>query len=193
MTNIVLKEIGLCSIEQKKTIRLLRNQEYVKKFMYNDHKISTNEHISWLEKLKTDVSRQVFLVLEGDINVLGLVSLDQIDSTKKEATWAFYLEQKVKGGLGPALEYFLIDYAFNHMNLDKLKCQVLDNNLNVLKLHSKFLFIVDKFLEMQFHRNDEWLGIYFLSLNKKIWKKKRKNIYIKYRKIFEKFDINLSI
>ena len=161
--------------------------------MFTDHQISIEEHTLWLKELERDPSRQVFLVLGKNSDVLGLVSLVDINSNFKEATWAFYLDKKIKGGLGPTLEYSLINYAFNKMNLERLKCRVLDNNPSVLKLHKKFSFLVEKFNEMQFHRNYRWLGVYFLSLDRKIWGERRASIYSKYRKIFDNFDVNFSV
>lgn len=161
--------------------------------MFTDHEISIEEHNLWLEELEENPNRQVFLVLEKDSNVLGLVSLVDININYKEATWAFYLDRKIKGGLGPTLEYNLINYAFNQMTLEKLKCKVLDNNPGVLKLHRKFSFIVEKFTEMQFHKNDRWLGVYYLSLNRNVWVREREKIYSKYRKIFENFDVKFSV
>ena len=193
VTKIILKKIELCSDEQKNAIRLLRNEEHVRKFMYTDHEISIKEHILWLKDLKKDPNRQVFLVLKNDRIVIGAVSLVDIDRNEKEAGWAFYLEQNAKGGLGPILEYTLIDYAFNQMNLETLKCEVLENNPNVLRLHRKFFFCVERFEKMRVYKNNKWLGAFFLSLSKKVWTEQSDLIYIKHKRIFEKFDINFTM
>ncbi len=127
MPNIILREITKCTEEQKKAVREVRNQESVRKSMYTEHEIPLNEHLGWVERLQTDTRQIVFVVLVEGI-VSGVVSVNAIDRLHLKSDWAFYLDENVRGGLGAALEFNLINFVFTELGLEKLNCEVIETN-----------------------------------------------------------------
>ena len=105
MTKIILREITTCTKEQKKAVLKVRNQESVRTLMYTDHKISLNEHLAWLDRVKYDERRIVFVILINE-KVGGVVTVDAIDRLHLKSEWAFYLDSKLRGGLGAVIIWY---------------------------------------------------------------------------------------
>ena len=121
-------------------IRELRNEASVRKHMYNDHLISQAEHEGWLASLRNNPHTRIWAILfKGKIQ--GAVSLTAIDLKHKTADWAFYLSPATQGkGVGGIVEFKLLELAFGEMGLEKLNCEVLVTNPQVIKMHEKFGF-----------------------------------------------------
>lgn len=193
MHKILLKKILHLTSAQKEEIRKLRNSTYVSSQMYNDHIISKKEHAKWLNSLKTDKNKSVFGVLykkDNQIKVLGLVSLNNINLIKKETEWAFYLNKKNIFGLGPTLEFNLIEFVFKNQ-FNNLLCEVLISNEGVINLHKKFFF-KRKNVFKKIEKNNRSIKVITLQLDSKTWLSKKKIITKKFDRIFRNFNIKID-
>lgn len=191
MTKIILRELTKCTEDQKKAVREVRNQESVRKSMYTEHEIPLNQHLAWVERLKSDNRQIVFVVLVDD-KVSGVVSVSAIDRLHLKSDWAFYLDENVRGGLGAALEFSLMNFVFNELGLEKLNCEVIETNESVVKLHKKFSFIEEGFRRENIIKNQKRIGVYFLGLTKSDWLRDREKIKSRYEKVIEKFDLEIE-
>ena len=191
MLSINLRKINLCTTAQQKAILNIRNEPSIRNSMYTDHHISLDEHLNWVEKLKNDKTQIVFIILVNDI-ASGVLSISALDLLHKKSDWAFYLTDKVRGGLGAALEFSLLNFAFDELLLEKLNCEVLETNDVVVKLHKKFGFIEEGFKNSNIEKNGTRIGVYFLGITKDKWVAKR--LYFQERKKFmmEKFNIRIE-
>jgi UDP-4-amino-4,6-dideoxy-N-acetyl-beta-L-altrosamine N-acetyltransferase len=77
--------------EAQMKVRDIRNEEGVRRWMYTDHAIGVNEHLSWINRLKTDDRQIVFVILAQE--PVGVVSVNAIDRHHRKADWAYYLTQ----------------------------------------------------------------------------------------------------
>ncbi len=188
MINITLRQINDCSDEEKKSIRNVRNQPNIRKVMHSEHEISLEEHFEWIDKLKNDENQIVFVVLVDDI-VSGVVSVNAIDKVHRNAEWGFYLDEKVRGGLGAALEFWLLEFVFETLNLEKLNGEVLETNEFVVKLHKKFAFVEEGFRRENIEKNGKRIGVFLVGLTKTDWLKNKSSINIKYKNVSSKFNI----
>lgn len=191
MTNIILREITKCTEEQKKEVREVRNQESVRKSMYTEHEIPLNEHLGWVERLRTDTRQIVFVVLVEGI-VSGVVSVNAIDRLHLKSDWAFYLDENVRGGLGAALEFSLINFVFTELGLEKLNCEVIETNEAVVRMHKKFGFIEEGFRRENIIKNNARTGVFFLGLTKTDWLREREAVNSRYEKVIEKFNLEIE-
>jgi UDP-4-amino-4,6-dideoxy-N-acetyl-beta-L-altrosamine N-acetyltransferase len=191
MTNIILREITKCTEEQKKEVREVRNQESVRKSMYTEHEIPLNEHLGLVERLRTDTRQIVFVVLVEGI-VSGLVSVNAIDRLHLKSDWAFYLDENVRGGLGAALEFSLINFVFTELGLEKLNCEVIETNEAVVRMHKKFGFIEEGFRRENIIKNNARIGVFFLGLTKSDWLREREAVNSRYEKVIEKFNLEIE-
>ncbi|MFW9081257.1 UDP-4-amino-4,6-dideoxy-N-acetyl-beta-L-altrosamine N-acetyltransferase [Pseudomonas sp. P2757] len=154
-------------------VRTLRNQEDVRKYMYTSHEISEQEHANWLSSLKGNSRQQVFVVLKDDLAV-GVVALNAINAQQKSADWAFYLDVDLQGkGLGSVVEFWMLDYAFNAAELEKLNCEVLASNSAVVKMHQKFGFEIEGVRRQNVVKDGVRIDVVLLGITKSEWLEKR--------------------
>lgn len=186
---IVLRNLNNCSLEEQIHLREIRNQKKIRSFMYTEHKIGLNEHLKWISDLKSDEFQSVFIVFDSNENPIGVLSLYDIDRLHKKANWAYYLDEKKGGGLGAVLEYNFLNFVFTELNLEKLNCEVLETNPNVVKLHQKFLFQKEGFRRSNIIKNNSRIGVHFLGLTKDEWLEGFSSVFNKYQSIFEKYDV----
>lgn len=150
-------------------IRILRNQEDVRKYMYTAHEISVQEHENWLKSLHGNSRQSVFIAIHED-RAAGVVSLNAINVVQKTADWAFYLDAGLQGkGLGSLVEFWMLDYAFGEAGLEKLNCEVLETNPAVVKMHQKFGFTVEGVRRKNILRGGERLDVVLLGITKDEW------------------------
>lgn len=191
MSKVILREIKECTSEQKYSVRDLRNKLNIRKAMYTDHEVAVEEHIEWMKKIETDDKQIVFVVLVEEV-VSGVVSVNEIDRLHKKSDWAFYLDEKVRGGLGAALEFTFINFVFEELQLEKLNCEVIETNIAVVKLHKKFGFVVEGFRRDNILKGGRRIGVFFMGLTKADWNNCRAGLQQKYAKTLEKFDIKME-
>jgi len=159
--------------------------------MYTDHMIGLDEHLAWVDRLEKDTKQIVFVVFLNN-KVTGVVSINALDRLHKKSDWAFYLDDNARGGLGAALEYALLSYAFDTLGLEKLNCEVIETNPAVVKMHLKFGFVKEGFRRSNIIKNDARIGVHFLGLTKEDWAVKRKELRLTYKSIFDKFPVTIE-
>lgn len=191
----IIKLIPLTELntESQLKVREIRNENGVKKWMYTDHSIELNEHLSWINSLKSDKKQIVFVVLdeENNNNPVGVVSINSMDQKHKKTDWAYYLTENARGGLGSAIEYTFINFVFNVLEMQKLNCEVIEGNSSVVKLHKKFLFKDEGFRKSNIIKSGERIGVHFLGLTREDWISGSNEVYDKYQKVLNKFNISI--
>jgi len=160
--------------------------------MYTDHEIGPEEHRAWIAKTLESETDIVFLVLDDGDNPVGLVSLNGISLRHMTASWAFYLDQATRGGLGAGLEFALLDYAFDTLHLEKLNCEVIDTNEPVLRLHKKFGFCQEGYKRENIEKGGQRLGVVLLGLTRTDWLKARTGVMKTYQPILGKVSISIE-
>lgn len=190
--HLTLKKLTALTLEQQLRVREVRNQTGVRSAMYTEHVIGLDEHLNWITRLKSDKRQIVFAVLNEQKKPIGVVSVNALDALHKKADWAFYLDENERGGLGAALEYYLIEYVFNILRLEKLNCEVIETNEMVVKLHKKFCFVEEGFRRENVEKNGKRIGVYFLGLTKTDWLANKREIFEKYKTAISKFSINIE-
>ncbi len=157
-------------------VRILRNQDDVRKYMYTSHEISEQEHKSWIASLSGNVKQRVFVVIFND-EPAGVVSLSAINITQKTADWAFYLDSGLQGkGLGSLVEFWMLDYAFKEAGLEKLNCEVLEVNQPVIKMHQRFGFEVEGVRRKNIIKDGRRIDVVLLGITKDEWLERRSSI-----------------
>ncbi|MGU7811283.1 UDP-4-amino-4,6-dideoxy-N-acetyl-beta-L-altrosamine N-acetyltransferase [Burkholderia sp. AW49-1] len=189
---VKLRPLVDCSPAQQAQVREIRNQDGVRAAMYTDHLITIAEHERWLVKLAHDATQIVFAVLNDDDHPIGVISLNALDRKHQKSDWAFYLSETERGGLGAALEFQLIEFAFNALQLRKLNCEVIETNDVVVRLHKKFHFAEEGLRRSNVEKNGQRIGVYLLGLTREDWFEHRAQTLAKYASVFSKFAITLE-
>lgn len=191
MISVKLREISKCNDLQIKKLIDVRNQLSVRKSMFTEHKISLKEHLAWVDRQTKDKKQIVFGVLIDD-KIVGAVSINALDYLHLKSDWAFYLDENIRNGLGSALEFNLIKFVFNELELEKLNCEVIESNKAVIKLHKKFGFVEEGLRRKNIIKNKNRIGVVFLGLTKSDWSNLAPKVFHKYKKVLEKFDIKIE-
>lgn len=152
-----------------------RNSPAVRENMYTRHEIGLAEHLQWWDKTKNQQDQQYFMY-EYDGAPRGIVGFNGIDLKSSNSLWAFYADPEAPKGTGSRMEYLALEYAFNHINLHKLCCEVLAFNAPVIRLHEKFGFKVEGIFREQHSLNDGYVDIYRLGMLRAEWFVKREEM-----------------
>jgi len=166
-----------------KKIRTWRNNPAVARYMYTEHYISFEEHSRWFNRILTDPSMRYWIIVSDGIDV-GVIGLYNIDLGNKRASWAFYLaEESARGkGIGSYLEYFILNYSFDDLKLNKLCCEVLDINKSVADMHKSFGFKEEGYFVQHIWKNDGFHDIYVLAILAEEWSAIKDSIYSRLKK-----------
>lgn len=192
-TKFLLRDIVICTTEQQLQVLEIRNQKSIRQSMYMDHLIKTNEHLNWISCLADDKRQKVFVVLENGIKPVGVVSINAIDELHKKTDWAFYLDENERGGLGAALEFTMLNYVFEELNLKKLNCEVLETNPTVVRMHKKFGFCEEGFRRSNIEKDRSRVGVHFLGLTQEEWKNNKETVHSAIAKIIDRFSISFDL
>ncbi|POY39119.1 UDP-4-amino-4,6-dideoxy-N-acetyl-beta-L-altrosamine N-acetyltransferase [Solitalea longa] len=164
-------DIKLVDLTEKdiELVRTWRNSPEVAAYMYTDSQITKEDQERWFERTKDDSSSKYWIIEYNDQKV-GLASLTGISSTFSSCYWAFYLgDPSAKGGLGAKIEYNVINYVFDVLKLNKLRCEVFVFNEKVTQLHEKFGFRREAYYRQHVKKNGKFEDVVGLALLKADW------------------------
>ena len=134
--------------DESKLVLFHRNLN--KKWMIHKDEVSLDEHLKWIESLKTNSSRLDYLVYKDD---KPFIVVNYQDINEDEAYWGYILIDQAYKSEVLKIEKIIIDFAFEKLNLKRLLC-INDINNHVIKIHKFFGF---KELERKFINNQEYL------------------------------------
>jgi UDP-4-amino-4,6-dideoxy-N-acetyl-beta-L-altrosamine N-acetyltransferase len=156
--------------EDIELVRTWRNSPEVAQYMYTDTQISAEQQQHWFERVSLD-TRAKYWLIECDSRKIGLASLTDINSTFSSCYWAFYLgDTSVRGGgIGAKVEFTVLEYVFNDLKMNKLRCEVFTNNVKVISMHEKFGFRREAYYRQHVKKNGEWLDVVGLAILRDEW------------------------
>ena len=165
---IRFREIELNDIEM---IREWRNSEEVKRFMYNQKNITSEQQLKWYHSIKNDIS-SIYQIIEYKEIAIGLSYITDISTNSSSCYWGFYIGAiSFSGiGLGSVVEYEIIQYIFNELKLNKLRCDVMLENVRVINLHEKFGFRREAYYREHVILDGQKKDVIGLALLKNEWK-----------------------
>jgi UDP-4-amino-4,6-dideoxy-N-acetyl-beta-L-altrosamine N-acetyltransferase len=175
-----MKDIELILVQEDhiETIRDWRNSEQVKAYMYTDKYITLEDQRKWFESIKGS-PKSKYWIISWDKKELGLVSLTNIDTALNSCYWAFYLgDTSVRGaGIGGKVEYKILEYVFENLKLNKLRCEVFAFNEKVIKMHEKFGFRREAYYREHCLKNGKYEDVVGLAILKSEWNQIKDQLY----------------
>jgi UDP-4-amino-4,6-dideoxy-N-acetyl-beta-L-altrosamine N-acetyltransferase len=156
--------------DDKEMIRAWRNMPEVGKYMYSDHVITPEEHDRWFQRIESDPSCRYWIIV-CDSEDVGLVNLYAIDQRNRRCYWAFYIiSPNVRGkGVGSLAEYFIFNYVFEELKLNKLCCEVLAFNQPVVDMHKSFGFVQEGLFRKHVFKQEQPHDVVCLGLLREEW------------------------
>ena len=117
-----------------------RNHIEVRSMMNDPHIISKDEHLEFIEKLKTDLCNFYWIVRKKE-KIIGSVYLSKVDYLKKDAFWGIFLNPKYIGtGLGVEIEFESMKLFFQEFKFSSIKGEVLEKNKDSHSIQIRFNF-----------------------------------------------------
>lgn len=157
-----------------------RNDEGIRRFMYQDKIITPEEHRTWFSSLPGNPTKK-YWVMRVDGKAAGVVNIVNIDQRNKNCEWAFYIGEgwAQKLGLGRIAEFHILDHVFFNLHLEKLNCAVLDFNKAVVNMHKSFGFQEEGLLRQQIERPEGRCGVHLLGITRPEWVAARGRVHEK--------------
>lgn len=143
-----LKNYVNLSLAEKELVLLHRNLN--KKWMLHQDEISLENHLKWIENLKTDETKLNYLVFRDNI---PFMAINYHDISSKEAFWGYFLINQSYKSEVLKVEKMIIDFAFKELKLGRLFC-INDSKNHVIKIHEFFKF---KEFERKVLNNQEYV------------------------------------
>lgn len=156
--------------EDLELVRNWRNSKDVAQYMYTEQYITSEQQQTWFNNIsKRNDSK--YWIIKYNNKKLGLASITDINQALQSCYWAFYLgDTSVRGaGIGGKIEYNILQYVFDELNLNKLRCEVFVNNDMVIKMHEKFGFRREAFYREHCIKEDVKLDVVGLAILKSEW------------------------
>lgn len=115
----------------------MRNHPEIKKWMYNQEDIIEDQHFSYIEFLKNDVTKQYFLVKQPGL-VIGSINFTNIDCLNSSADFGLYANPlEFISGAGRILEETAMSYAKEQLKLSVLNLEVFESNQRAFNFYIK--------------------------------------------------------
>lgn len=136
----VIELIDFTMLSDEKALEILtwRNHPEVRKWMLNSDIISQDTHLEFVDSLRHDEVNKYFL-LNKDRQEIGVIYFNDIHN--EECTLGLYVNPfKLKKGTGNILISTAIQYAFDSLNIKRIKLEVFSNNERAIALYKRHLF-----------------------------------------------------
>ncbi len=172
-----IKIIDILKLDQKykNRLRIWRNQDFVRKNMFCQEIITKEQHSQFIDSLIERADKKFLIAFRNNIpfGVLYYTFFEKDNSIE----FGYYLIQQndINSGLGIALEYMLLEHAFENIGAEKVFARTFDFNNKVVNIHKKFGFHTENI----FKKNtdlDKLEDVHFQSIFKYDWNKKKKKI-----------------
>lgn len=165
-------DISLLPLQQDdvELVRTWRNSPEVAQYMYMSEPITAEQQAAWFTKVSQD-SSSVYWMIEYNDKKVGLASLTGINPQLSSCYWAFYLGDTTNrgAGLGAKVEFNVINYVFDTLKLNKLRCEVITFNDKVIAMHEKFGFRREAYYRQHVKKEGTWHDVVGLALLKQEW------------------------
>lgn len=115
-----------------------RNHPDVRRYMYTQHEITSDEHQRWFERTLPDPKKQL-LIFEVNQQPLGFVNFNETGNGGI-ADWGFYLAPNAPKGSGRQLGCAALSHAFTRLQLHKVCGQALAYNQRSILFHQSMGF-----------------------------------------------------
>jgi len=145
-------------------VRSWRNNENIRKWLYTEHIISSEEHQGFVKNLGYE-NRNYYWLIKRDEQYLGVICLNRVDLSNKNAYLGIYTDPDTsEKGLGTVLGKMLLYLAFNVLKLHTLKLEVLEENQRAINLYKKIGFKNEGKLEEFIIKGGCWKNVIIMGM-----------------------------
>lgn len=132
------------SEEHLEAVRIWRNQDHVRSSFIHDQVISSEQQKSWFLQYAQADDDYMFIIEQQELGPIGAIAIYNVDPAKKEAELGRLLigEAAANGrGYGVGATDLACRFAFEELNMHRIKLQVLENNHKAISVYLKCGFV----------------------------------------------------
>lgn len=164
--NINLRPLKLSDWE--KTIQWRNDFEIKQLAMMHPYPVTEFLEKEWYEELlKSKSKKVVYFAIAGENDTpLGYVFLNNIHQINRNCYLGIVIGEILQRGKGYGEEAIklLLGYAFGTLNMNKVTVEVVETNINAIKLYKKIGFVEEGVLKRQYFLNGNLLDVNVLSI-----------------------------
>jgi UDP-4-amino-4,6-dideoxy-N-acetyl-beta-L-altrosamine N-acetyltransferase len=167
---IVGKRVQLRALECEDMPLLVkwRNDPEIYQYFYEQEPLSLVMQQAWFEKLLHKPDERLWMIETRDTGqAIGTVGLVHIDWRSRKAEWGRFLiypDEYRHGGYGSEVESLILRYFFDHMNMNRLQCEVFAENEHVIAMHQKFGFRQEGLFREYVFKGGQYRSVAYLAL-----------------------------
>lgn len=155
--------------EDLKQILDWRNQESIRKVMYNSNIILIEQHIQWFERLQKSETAISKIFYYNQIPY-GVLNVKDIDRVNNKCEWGFYIGvDNAPRGMGTILGFTSLNYIFHELSIRKLSAEVLSINEKSAVFHKNLGFAQEGVLRKHILKEENYIDIILFGLLNESW------------------------
>lgn len=144
-----------------------RNHPSVRRYMYTQHEIRSEEHRQWFERVSQEAAKHL-LIFEVAGTPTGFVNITR-QTSGPIADWGFYLAPDAPRGSGYQLGQTVLLLAFDELDLHKLCGQALAFNERSIRFHQRLGFHQEGVLRDHHFDGDHFHSVVCFGLLRHEW------------------------
>lgn len=121
----------------------------------------------WIANSLNKNNEMNFVIQTNDNIAIGIISLVDIDYRNRKCEMGRVLigNKDFRGKkFGEQAIQLLLEYAFNHLNIRKVYCEVLSNNNVAENLYKKCGFVEDGFFKNHIYKNGKYIDVIHMAI-----------------------------
>ena len=122
---------------------------------------------NWIISHNNNINEVLYLIQTlGDSKVIGHVGLYNIDFRVRKAEFAILIagEDNQGKGYGSLCTKFMIDYAFDELNIRKINLSLLSENKRAVSMYNKIGFLQEGILRNDQYKNGKYHDVILMAL-----------------------------
>jgi len=167
--NITLKDYRLLTIDEHKNLLNIRNKDEVREASLNQDMINLDNHLSWVENLKNDSTKEYFAIMYHD-EIIGGINIFNISTKLK---WGIFFEDNISLIIKSVIPIFFIDFIFCTYKSPSIYSEIKKANVNAISYNKNlgFKILEDKDIITMQLKEANYMKVKDSFLLKKIVKK----------------------
>lgn len=165
---ILLESVDSSHVEQ---FRRWRNNPNLRKYFREHREITDLMQKKWFEKINGDPNQVNFSIKDKKTGkLIGHCGLYYINWINRTGEFGIYIGDQAyrEGGYGSDSLRCLIRYGFNDINLNKIWCEVYDNNTSI-DVYKHLGFAFEGTMRENYYNEGRYWDSHILSLLRREW------------------------
>ena len=138
LSNITLINFTDMTLGEKKMVLSWRNHPDIKRWMYNSDDILLENHMAFIETLKSSADKLYFLVKQEE-SYIGVIDFTKINRDNDSCEFGLYVDIELRGA-GKLLLETICEYGFKSLKIKKLLAEAFVENEKAISLYKRFNF-----------------------------------------------------